>query len=95
MKSIKGRGSTAPVHHNLPHTAVWTGFEALSKNRDSIKSLITSLVKQKRIVHDKENGILCDSQESANTPDYGMIASFWVLLDFKKPLYTILTVNFR
>lgn len=50
---------------------------------ESIKSLITSLVKQKRIIYDKENGLLCDSQESANNPDYGMIASFWVLLDFK------------
>ena len=39
--------------------------------------------KQKRIIYDKENGLLCDSQESANNPDYGMIASFWVLLDFK------------
>ena len=33
--------------------------------------------------YEQENGLLFDSQESANNPDYGMIASFWVLLDFK------------
>lgn len=54
------------------------------KNRDSIKSLITNLVKQGRIIHDKENDLLCDTAESASNPDYGMIAAFWVLLDFKK-----------
>ena len=46
--------------------------------------LITSLVKQGRIIHDKENDLLCDTAESASNPDYGMIAAFWVLLDFKK-----------
>ncbi len=71
------------TYHTLQYEQVLRLFP---KNRDSIKSLITSLVKQKRIVPDKENGILCDSQESANTPDYGMIASFWVLLDFKKAI---------
>ena len=68
------------TYHSLQYEQVLRLF---SKNRESIKSLITSLVKQKRIIYDKENGLLCDSQESANNPDYGMIASFWVLLDFK------------
>lgn len=68
------------TYHTLQYEQILRLFP---KNRDSIKSLITSLVKQKRIVHDKENGFLCDSQESANSPDYGMIACFWVLLDFK------------
>lgn len=71
------------TYHSLQYEQVLRLF---SKNRESIKSLITSLVKQKRIIYDKENGLLCDSQESANTPDYGMIASFWVLLDFKKAI---------
>ena len=71
------------TYHSLQYEQVLRLF---SKNRESIKSLITSLVKQKRIIYDKENGLLCDSQESANNPDYGMIASFWVLLDFKKAL---------
>ena len=68
------------TYHSLQYEQVLRLF---SKNRESIKSLITSLVKQKRIIYDKENGLLFDSQESANNPDYGMIASFWVLLDFK------------
>ena len=61
------------TYHSLQYEQVLRLF---SKNRESIKSLITSLVKQKRIIYDKENGLLFDSQESANNPDYGMIASF-------------------
>ena len=77
------------TYHSLQYEQVLRLF---SKNRESIKSLITSLVKQKRIIYDKENGLLCDSQESANNPDYGMIASFWVLLDFKDEWYEVLYV---
>lgn len=69
------------TYHTLLYEQVLRLFP---KNRDSIKSLITSLVKQGRIIHDKEKGVLCDTAESAANPDYGMIASFWVLLDFKK-----------
>ncbi len=69
------------TYHTLLYEQVLRLFP---KNRDSIKSLITSLVKQGRIIHDKEKGLLCDTAESAANPDYGMIASFWVLLDFKK-----------
>ena len=71
------------TYHSMQYEQILRLF---SKNRTSIKSLITSLVKQKRIIYDKENGLLCDSQESANNPDYGMIASFWVLLDFKNAI---------
>lgn len=67
------------------HTLLYEqALRLFPKNRDSIKSLITSLVKQGRIIHDKENDLLCDTSESASNPDYGMIAAFWVLLDFKK-----------
>lgn len=79
------------TYHSLQYEQVLRLF---SKNRESIKSLITSLVKQKRIIYDKENGLLCDSQESANNPDYGMIASFGCFWTSKQPLCTILTVNF-
>lgn len=66
------------------HTLLYEqALRLFPKNRDSIKSLITSLVKQGRIIHDKENDLLCDTAESASHPDYGMIAAFWVLLDFK------------
>ena len=74
------------TYHTLLYEQVLRLFP---KNRDSIKSLITSLVKQGRIIHDKENDLLCDTAESASNPDYGMIAAFWVLLDFKKQLSTI------
>lgn len=57
------------TYHSLQYEQVLRLF---SKNRESIKSLITSLVKQKRIIYDKENGLLFDSQESANNPDYGI-----------------------
>ena len=69
------------TYHTLLYEQVLRLFP---KNRDSIKSLITNLVKQGRIIHDKENDLLCDTAESASNPDYGMIAAFWVLLDFKK-----------
>lgn len=43
------------TYHSLQYEQVLRLF---SKNRESIKSLITSLVKQKRIIYDKENGLL-------------------------------------
>lgn len=68
------------TYHTLLYEQVLRLFP---KNRESIKSLITSLVKQGRIIHDKEKDLLCDTAESASNPDYGMISAFWVLLDFK------------
>lgn len=69
------------TYHTLQYKQVLQFF---MHNRDSIKSLITSLVKQGRIYHDRERNLLCDSPEVSASPDYGMIAAFWVLLDFKK-----------
>ena len=46
--------------------------------------MITILIKQGRIIYDKEHDLLCDSQQSAENPDYAIITCFWVLLDFKK-----------
>ena len=70
------------TYHALKYEQVMKMFG----NQDSIKSLITSLVKQGRIYHDKEAGLLCDSPEAAKSPDRGTIAAFWVLLDFEKPI---------
>jgi len=56
------------------------------KKPDTMKTLIRSLVKQKRIYFDEEKNLLCDRPESADHPDYGLIAAFWVLLDFKKAI---------
>ena len=54
------------------------------KKEDTIRTMIRTLIKQKRLHHDLEKDLLCDRPESALSPDYGMIASLWVLLDFKK-----------
>ncbi len=61
-------------------------LQLFPRNHDSLKSFITSLTKQGRIYHDKEKGLLCDTPDSANSPDYGTIAAFWILLDFKKAI---------
>lgn len=49
-----------------------------------MKALITSLIKQGRIYYDQDRDLLCDTPEASDTPDYGMIAAVWVLLDFKE-----------
>lgn len=71
------------TYHTLLYEQV---LQLFPKNSDSMKSLITSMVKQGRIYHDTDSGILCDSPESASNPDRGVIAAFWVLLDFKKAI---------
>lgn len=71
------------TYHTLRYEQV---LKCFPRKPDSIKSLITSLVKQGRIYHDRDSSLLCDSKEAADSPDYGMIAAFWVLLDFKKAL---------
>lgn len=68
------------TYHALQYEQVLQFF---IRNRDSMKSLITSLIKQRRIYYDSEKDLLCDSQEASDSPDYGMIAAVWVLLDFK------------
>ena len=55
------------TYHALKYEQVMKMFG----NQDSIKSLITSLVKQGRIYHDKEASLLCDSPEAAKNPDRG------------------------
>lgn len=69
------------TYHALQYEQVLQFF---IRNRDSMKSLITSLIKQRRIYYDSEKDLLCDSQEASDSPDYGMIAAIWVLLDFPK-----------
>jgi hypothetical protein len=69
------------TYHSLRYDQV---LQLFAKNEQSIKTLITSLVKQGRIIHEKEHDLLCDSQQAAENPDYALIAAFWILLDFKK-----------
>ncbi len=69
------------TYHALQYEQVLQFF---IRNRDSMKSLITSLIKQGRIYYDQDRDLLCDTPEASDTPDYGMIAAVWVLLDFKE-----------
>lgn len=69
------------TYHALQYEQVLQFF---IRNRDSMKSLITSLIKQRRIYYDQDRDLLCDSSEASDSPDYGMIAAVWVLLDFKE-----------
>lgn len=67
------------------HTLRYDQILQLFSDMSSLSSpLITSLIKQGRIIYDKEHDLLCDSQQSAENPDYAIITCFWVLLDFKK-----------
>ena len=68
------------TYHALQYEQVLQFF---IRNRDSMKSLITSLIKQGRIYYDQDRDLLCDRPEASDSPDYGMIAAVWVLLDFK------------
>ena len=69
------------TYHALQYEQVLQFF---IRNRDSLKALITSLIKQGRIYYDQDRNLLCDSPEASDSPDYGMIAAVWVLLDFKE-----------
>ena len=69
------------TYHALQYEQVLQFF---IRNRDSMKSLITSLTKQGRIYYDQDRNLLCDTPEASDNPDYGMIAAVWVLLDFKE-----------
>lgn len=48
----------------------------------SIKNLLSVLIKQGRIFYNPGAGRLSASSECDAAPDKGMIAAFWVLLDF-------------
>ncbi|MFR8178784.1 MAG: DUF5697 family protein [Dorea sp.] len=50
------------TYHTLRYDQV---LQLFSRHEQSIKSLITSLIKQGRIIYDKEHDLLCDSQQSA------------------------------
>ena len=69
------------TYHALQYEQVLQFFV---RNRDSMKSLITSLIKQGRIYYDQDKDLLCNTPEASDSPDYGMIAAVWVLLDFKE-----------
>lgn len=71
------------TYHALTYEQVIRTF---SKKPETIQNLISNLVKQGRIFYDSETNLLCDRPERASTPDHGVIAAYWVLLDFDKAL---------
>ncbi len=48
----------------------------------SIRNLLSVLIKQRRIFYNPDTNRPSASQECDASPDIGMIAAFWVLLDF-------------
>lgn len=71
------------TYHTLTYEQVIRTFD---KKAETIQNLVSNLVKQKRIFYDSETGLLCDRPERIASPDYEMIAAYWVLLDFGKAL---------
>jgi hypothetical protein len=49
---------------------------------EKIKTILSHLITQNRVWYDKNKDILAASEEYVKTADAGMIAAFWVLLDF-------------
>ncbi|BFK89696.1 DUF5697 family protein [Blautia coccoides] len=64
------------------------------RNKESLKTFINSLIKQGRIFYDRQQNVLCDCEDSALHVDYGLIAAFWVLLDFKHAILYHTSGNF-
>lgn len=52
------------------------------KKQDSINNLVVRLHKAQRLVINTDINIVSASEDTAELPDYEMIAAFWVLLDF-------------
>ena len=50
--------------------------------RDKVEKLLTHLVRQGRIFHDKAADLYCASEDSAESIDRGLLAAVWVLVDF-------------
>lgn len=65
------------TYHALRYDQVLQFFP---RNHNSLRTLITNLIKQGRLYYDRENELLCDRPESAVSPDYGIIAAFWIRL---------------
>lgn len=71
------------TYHTLTYEQVLRTF---NRKPETIRKLISNLLKQGRIFYDADKEILCDRPERASSPDYAMIAAYWVLLDFDNAL---------
>ena len=69
-------------YHALTYEQVLRSFP---NKQDSIKVLIANLIKHGRFYYDSSRHLLCDKPDITDV-DYGMIAAYWVLLDFEKAL---------
>lgn len=77
------------------HTITFSQALRLFPQKEAaIRALIRKLIKQKRLYFDEEKNLLCDRPEAAESPDHGMIASLWVLLDFKKSILHHISSDF-
>ena len=70
------------TYHALKYEQVMKMFG----NQDSIKSLITSLVKQEGFIMIRKPACYVTARRLPKTRIEGTIAAFWVLLDFEKPI---------
>jgi len=57
-------------------------FRLFPGKEEAIRNLLTRFIKQKRIVYNPNTGHISANEEYDGNPDSGMIAAFWVLLDF-------------
>jgi hypothetical protein len=51
-------------------------------NETKTQTILAHLIRQGRVLYDQDSEIVSASPEHSNAPDAGMIAAFWVLLDF-------------
>lgn len=56
------------------------------KKEAAVKSIISSLVRQRRIYIDEETGIVASDADYLKRPNEDRIAAFWVMLDFIKQI---------
>lgn len=74
---------TISTYHTLTYEQVIRTF---NRKPETIRNLISSLVKQGRIFYDPDSNLICDRANRVDTPDHAIIAAYWVLLDFDKAL---------
>ena len=71
------------TYHVLTYEQVLRSF---TKKEDTINTLLRNLIKRGRIFYDAATNLLYDQKDALREVDYGMIAAYWVLLDFKPAL---------
>lgn len=69
-------------YHALTYEQVLRTFP---HKQESIRILISNLIKQGRFYYEPEQNLLCDQPDMADV-DHAMIRAYWVLLDFKEAI---------